>query len=121
MHKLTFMAYKTINRLSNYILALLVFLVFLSFIPNATSNALEVNGTNYIVSSENDLKDAISAINTEESGEYTITLNADITIDGNHLQPTNQLKLQKNSVTIYGANHTLHLIKACMWLQMILC
>lgn len=106
MHKLISMAYKTTSRLSNCILALLIFFVFLSSAPNTISKALEVNGANYIVSSENDLKDAVAAINAQESGEYTITLSADITVEDS------SLKLEKNSVTIYGENHTLYFVKS---------
>ena len=75
------------------------------------AKALEVEGTNYIVSTENDLKDAIAAINAGESGEYSITLAADIVVQGSG--STNP-KLEKNSVTIYGENHTLYMEKACI-------
>ena len=101
-----------ISRLLNCILALLIFFIFLSNRTNTIFSALESDGTNYIVSSENDLKDAISAINTGESGEYSITLNADITV-GDNLR-SSQFKLEKNSVTIYGENHTLYLTKTCI-------
>lgn len=102
MKKLMFIAYKTTNRLSNCILALLIFFVFLSSTTNITSKALEVDGTNYIVSSEEDFKNAIQDINGKESGEYTITLNSDITINS-----AVTLNCPGSSVTIYGENHTI--------------
>ena len=74
--------------------------------------ALETYGTNYIVSTENDLKEAIMDINSKESGKYTITLDADIDV-GEGLA-SSPLRLEKNTVTIYGENHTLYFIKNCL-------
>ncbi len=91
------------NRLLNFILTLLIFFVFLNGGTNTNFKALENDGNNYVVTSENDIKNAITAINTGEDGEYSITLGADITIENS----PNYLKLEKNSVTIYGENHTI--------------
>ena len=97
-----------LSRFLGVALTLLLFFVFLDGGTNTNFRALENNGNNYIVSSENDIKNAIAAINTGEEGEYSITLDADITIENN----PNYLKFEKNSVTVYGENHTLHFVKS---------
>lgn len=90
-------------KLMVYIFVLGLIFVFLGSEKITNFKALANDETNYIVSSEDDIKNAIESINAKESGEYTITPNTDIVINKN-------LELKKNSVTIRGENHTLSLV-----------
>lgn len=77
---------------------------------NTAVRALTVEGNNYIVSSDEEFRNAVLAINCNPSGEYSITLAADITVGGGRYPEL--LKIESNSVTIYGEDHTLYLANA---------
>lgn len=92
----------------NVLLASVLCLVMAAgLLPSMTrkAHALEIDGTNYTVSTEEDLQEAFTAINAAEAGEYSITLAEDIVV-------SNNLDLEKNTVTLYGENHTLHMMTA---------
>jgi hypothetical protein len=92
----------------NVLLASVLCLVMAAgLLPSMTrkAHALETDGTNYTVSTEEDLQEAFTAINAAEAGEYSITLAEDIVV-------SNNLDLEKNTVTLYGENHTLHMMTA---------
>ena len=88
------------------ILVLLLFITFKSAI-NKTLYALEIDGNNYTIFTEEDFKDAIQDINGRTSGEYTIILGSDIIVNNSVT-----LNCPGSSVTIHGENHTLSLVKA---------
>ena len=90
------------------VFVLVILFAFSSNLVGTNSRALGDDETNYLVSSESEIKNAVGAINVREDGNYTITLGADITIENN----PNYLKFEKNSVTIHGENHTLSLVKS---------
>lgn len=98
-------------KMTKKVLSILLSMIMVLVMCAVFAGALTTDGNNYVVSSGEDLISAFSDINSKDSGEFTITIDSDITVD-------TVLKLDKSRavVTIYGENHTIYSVNSNIYI-----
>jgi len=73
--------------------------LILASVPALADYSYDENTKTYTVSNAADFTSALSAVNSADSGEYTIKLEDDFSLDG--------ISFIKNTITVDGQNHTI--------------